>query len=172
MRRVSILNKQTALRGKELGTLGEALARRYLARAGFHDLMDLNTVRANFPFADVVATRNGTTYAISVKTRNKYETRTGNLNARYKLGKKCEEMAAHAVKHTRAVPAWLAIQVNDDLVSVYFGTLEMLRGSKGISMTPDALGDYECIAKDEAHGCEVAHLKNTYELCKPASEPD
>jgi hypothetical protein len=81
MQRISILNKQTALRAKELGALGEAMAPRYLCRAGFTELLDLNLMRRNFPFADVVATRAGISYAISVKTRNKYEARTGNLNA-------------------------------------------------------------------------------------------
>jgi Holliday junction resolvase-like predicted endonuclease len=164
MQRISILNKQTALRAKELGALGEAMAPFYLGRAGFTDLLDLNKLRRNFPFADAVATRAGITYAISVKTRNKFEARTGNLNARYKLGKKCEAMAAYATKQTRAVPAWLAIQVDGDLVSVYFGTLEILKGGTGIIMTPDMLDQYECLARDELHGCRVDHLKNTYDL--------
>lgn len=172
MLRISVLNKQTALRAKELGALGETLAQRYLERAGFTGLLDLNTLRKNFPFADVVASRGGTTYAISVKTRNKYEARTGNLNARYKLGKKCEEMAAHAAKHTNAVPAWLAIQVDGDRASVYFGTLEILKGSKGITMTPDMLDHYECLAKDELHGCQIAHLKNTYNIRTDASQTE
>jgi len=166
MQRISILNKQTALRAKELGALGEAMAPHYLCRAGFTDLIDLNLMRRNFPFADVVATRAGISYAISVKTRNKYEARTGNLNARYKLGKKCEAMAAYATKHTEAVPAWLAIQVDGNLLSIYFGTLAMLQGGTGICMTPDMLDQYECLAKEEAHGCRVEHLKNTYDLRK------
>jgi Holliday junction resolvase-like predicted endonuclease len=164
MQRISILNKHTALRAKELGALGEAMAPHYLKVAGFMDLVDLNLMRRNYPFADVVATRAGITYAISVKTRNKYEARTGNLNARYKLGKKCEAMAAYATKKTKAVPAWLAIQVEGDRVSVYFGTLEMLQGGTGICMTPDMLDQYECLAKDDLHGYRVEHLKNTYDL--------
>jgi hypothetical protein len=82
MLRISVLNKQTALRAKELGALGEALAQRYLERAGFTGLLDLNTLRKNFPFADVVASRGRATYAISVKTRNKYEARTDPLTPR------------------------------------------------------------------------------------------
>ena len=96
MQRTSVLDKGTALRAKELGTLGESIAPLYLERAGFTSIRNLNDIKTNYPYADVVATRNGITYAISIKTRNKYEARTGKLNARYKLGKKCTQMAAFA----------------------------------------------------------------------------
>jgi hypothetical protein len=47
MQRISILNKQTAYRAKELGALGEAMAPCYLSRAGFTDLLDFALNRVN-----------------------------------------------------------------------------------------------------------------------------
>jgi Holliday junction resolvase len=172
MQRVSILNRDTALRAKELGVLGERMAIEYLREAGFSDISNLNDIKNNYPYADIVATRDGLTYAISVKTRNKYEARSGNLNVRYKLGKKCEQMAAFAAKYQNATPAWLAIQVDGELASVFFGTLADLMGNKGIPMTPDATEQYECLASNEPHGWDLAHLKNTYELrCIQPTKP-
>lgn len=167
MQRVSVQNKFTALRAKELGALGETIAPRYLKRAKFTDILDMNTIKTNYPYADVVATRDGIVYAISIKTRNKYEARTGNLNSEYKLGKNCMQLAEYAAKNKNATPAWLAIQIDGERVSVFFGTLEMLNGNKGIPMTPDAVKRYERLAYEELHGCKVDHLKNVYELRQP-----
>ncbi len=73
-------------------------------------------------------------------------------------------MAAFAAKHQNATPAWLAIQVDGERASVFFGTLADLMGNKGIPMTPDATEQYECLASNESHGWDLAHLKNTHEL--------
>lgn len=166
MQRVSIINRDTALRAKELGAIGERMAVEYLDHAEFSAISNLNEIKRNYPYADIVATRDGVTYVISVKTRNKYEARSGNLNARYKLGKKCEQMAAYAAENQNATPAWLAIQVDGEYASVYFGTLADLMGNRGIPMTSDAVEQYECLANNEAHGWDILHLKNTYQLRK------
>jgi hypothetical protein len=56
MQRVSILNRDTALRAKELGVLGERMAIEYLKEAGFSDISNLNDIKNNYPYADIVAT--------------------------------------------------------------------------------------------------------------------
>jgi len=172
MQRVSVLNKQTALRAKELGRIGETIAPRYLERAGFERVSDLNEdERQNHPFFDALASRNGVTYAISIKTRNKFEARSGNLNSRYKLFKRDRiEQVRQAVEKLSAVPAWLAIQVDGETASIYFGTWDQLADKTGIPMLPDAIQRYECLANHEPHGLDIEHLKNTYEI-RPAPLP-
>jgi len=172
MQRVSILNKATAHRAKSLGKLGEKIAPFYLQRAGFESVRNLNDEQNNHPFADLLTSRRGVTYLISVKTRNKFEAGSDNLNTRYKL----HERAGHAdlikrlsAKH-QAVPAWLAIQIDEDCLSVYFGTVEQLGGNKGISMFADCLPGYECLADHEPHGLDIGHLRNIYETRLPASQ--
>ena len=150
-----------------MGDLGENLAAGYLERAGFSEILNLNEHKKNYPYADIVATRDGVTFVLSVKTRNKYETRSGNLNARYKLGKNCYKMADAAAANQNATPAWLAIQIDREHASVYFGTLTQLEGNSGIPMTPDVIDQYECIANNEPHGLDLKHLENTYELRQP-----
>lgn len=169
MRRVSVLDRDTARRAKTLGALGESLAPSYLKRAGFTSIRDLNEGRRNHPFADFMATRRGITYIISVKTRNKYQARSGSLNDRYKLhgGAPHEKLIARLCAKHKAVAAWMAIQIDGDRFSAYFGTVEQLGGNTGIPMLEDRLPEYECLAKDELHGLETAHLRNTYQTRLP-----
>ena len=166
MQRVSVLNKQTALRAKELGRVGENLAPRYLERAGFQSVSNLNEDETgNYPFFDMMASRSGVIYVISIKTRNKFEARSGNLNSRYKLFKRDRiARVQKAACDLFAVPAWLAIQVDGEMVSIYFGTWDQLADKTGISMLPDAIQHYECLASHEPHGLDIEHLKNTYEI--------
>ena len=157
------LDASTARRARGLGDVGEQLAATLLARAGFANLRNLNHAAANFPYADFYAERSGEQYVVSVKMRNKYETRTGRLNSRYKLGARCYELARRAEEQLNARAAWLAISLEPTVFSAYFGFLEQLRGSRGIAMTPLALEGYECLANSEAHVLDYAALKNTYE---------
>lgn len=171
MKRVSILNRKTAQRAKKLGDLGETIAPYYLKRAGFESVRNLNHDRSNHPFADILASKEGVTYLISVKTRNKYEARTGNLNARYKLYERPEHegLIQRLSAQHRAVPAWLAIQIDGAFLSVYFGTVEQLGRNKGIPMASDCLPAFKCLADQEPHGLDIAQLRNTYQSRLPAS---
>ncbi len=162
MARVSVLDKSTALRARTLGSIGEDLALSFLERSGFANVQNLNELRNNFPFADIVAEYGGVIYAISVKTRNKYEARTNNLNARYKLGANALRMAALLEENQNAVPAWLAVQIDGEYVSAYFGTVAQLEGNLGIPMTPDSITAYWCLADREKHEVDTSGLKNTY----------
>src|ERR1035437_4949668 len=166
MQRVSVLNKQTELQAKELGRVGEKLAPRYLKRAGFQSVSNLNEDEAaNYPFFDMMASRKGVLYAISIKTRNKFEAISGNLNSRYKLFKRDRiARVQKAANDLFAVPACLAIQVDGEIASVYFGIWDQFADKTGISMLPDAIQHYECLVKHEAHGLDIEHLKNTYEI--------
>lgn len=100
----------------------------------------------NFPFADVYAERGGHRYAISVKIRNKFET-TGRLNSRYKLGADCYRLAKLAETKLHAEAAGLAIALEPDRFSAYFGLLVQLGGNRGIAMTPAVVRTYEFVEK-------------------------
>jgi Holliday junction resolvase len=56
-------------RTTKLGRLGEQLAEERLIAAGFIDVRNLNQA-ANFPYADIVATKNNQVFLIGVKARN------------------------------------------------------------------------------------------------------
>lgn len=162
MRRIAILNQATAARAQKLGGVGEQLAMQLLRSASFTNIRNLNQVRMNFPFGDIFAERGAQRYVISVKIRNRYEARTGRLNARYKLGKRSYALAARAQVELSATPAFLAISLLSDSCSAYFAPLSVLGGSCGIAMTPKAVLRYECLAKDEIHGIDASRLKNIY----------
>lgn len=168
MPRIALLSQETALRARRLGSFGEALAGHILQNAGFANIQNLNHIRENFPFADIYAERSGRRYAISVKIRNRYQTRTGKLNPRYNLGKHCYKLATRAQAELSAIPAFLAISLHSDFYSAYFAPLTAVEGSRGISMTPAGLSRYECLAEDALHGIDASPLKNTYsEAPKP-----
>src|SRR3990172_9439143 len=84
----SRLDKSVTIRFKKIGNLGEYLAGKLLQESGFKNIKDLNKEEsANTQDFDFIAERNNIKYAISVKTRNKYENSVAGpkLNSRYKL---------------------------------------------------------------------------------------
>lgn|GEM_PF-2643541 len=111
---------------------------------------------------------------VSVKTRNKLEARSGNLNARYKLYNtlKHHDLFRRLAIEQSAIPAWLAIQMDSEHLSVYFGTVEALDGNTEIPMRPDATSNYECLARNMPHGLDISHHKNTYELRSHSTRRD
>jgi Holliday junction resolvase len=54
-----------------LGNWGEDKASKLLNGAGFYSVRNLNSAKANHPFADIFAERGGRRFIIGVKTRNK-----------------------------------------------------------------------------------------------------
>jgi hypothetical protein len=68
-----------------LGRLGEDLVAERLHRHGYTNIENLNLRRHNYPFGDLLATKNSIRYFIGVKARN--EMRQGNvgLNESYNL---------------------------------------------------------------------------------------
>jgi hypothetical protein len=150
-----------ALRVKSLGALGELIAIKSLVDNDFEKIRNLNDQKKNFPYGDLYAEKNGKRYVISVKSRNKYQ-RSGKVNSRYKLGERCYEDAKAACCQYDAEPYWMAIQFEGDKYSVYFGSLSILDGKKGIPMATTHLSKYQCLAKGKEHGIDFKPYLNIY----------
>lgn len=63
----------------------------------------------NETFADIECEKDGISYIISVKARNKYQ-KNGKLNTRYNLGDNVYEKASSAEIKYNATAYWMAIQ--------------------------------------------------------------
>lgn len=151
-------------RFKSLGDIGELLAKQLLLENGFIDVVDLNGLKANFPFADFSATKNDVQYLISVKARNKYEN-NGKINSRYKLGSKSYEhikvlLTTDEFKNHK--PAWLAIALEEKTFDAYFGLIEQLNSSRGINMSAKAKSSYVELAKEKDHTHDFSDFGNVY----------
>ena len=53
-----------------LGVFGEQLAAEALEKNGFRNVQNLNDERSNYPYADLIAEREGARFFIGVKARN------------------------------------------------------------------------------------------------------
>jgi hypothetical protein len=151
-------------RDRILGSIGEKLAISLLTRARFENIQNLNDLKKNFPFGDIIAERNGKKFVISVKARNK-RTVSGKLNARYTLGDShVYDLAAQVAKMLSGTPAFLAIQVDNlkGCYSGYFGELTLLNGNRGIAMDVEHLIKYECLGKNIKSDFDYWQLKNDY----------
>ena len=124
-------NKKEAARKKSLGELGELFAIKALVDKKFDRIRNLNDNTMNEAFADIECEQDGVKYVISVKARNKYQ-KNGRLNTRYNLGSNAYDKALLAEKKYNAQAFWLAVQFDQTLFSVYFGSLKDLNGSKAI----------------------------------------
>lgn len=124
-------NKKEAARKKSLGELGELFAIKALVDKKFDRIRNLNDNTMNEAFADIECEKDGVRYVISVKARNKYQ-KNGRLNTRYNLGSNAYDKALLAEKKYNAQAFWLAVQFDQTLFSVYFGSLKDLNGSKAI----------------------------------------
>jgi hypothetical protein len=160
------LTAKEGKRFKHLGNIGEFLAEKLLKSNGFSNIVNLNRIKNNFPFADFRAEKDGTGFLISVKTRNKYEN-NGRPNARIKLGKK---VYAHInelnndPEYKGLVPAWMIILMEENTFDAYFGTIPQLNGKRGISTSKKARDSYLELAYKEKHNFNSEEFKNTYDL--------
>ena len=129
---------------KAMGDVMEDLAVRVLQQAGFSDVQNVNAWRANHMGGDVLATRKRKRYFISVKARNKLQ-QNGSLNPSYNIYPDKVRTAAKAYK---AMPAWVTISVVSEKqqYSAYFGLIDKLPAGVGVSMRPESLATYECLA--------------------------
>ncbi len=73
----------------KLGRLGEDLAAERLKQQGFTEIENLNLRRNNYPFGDLLATKDGVRYFVGVKARNEmrqavadYRNASGRLRTR------------------------------------------------------------------------------------------
>lgn len=170
----SKLDKHVTVRFKKLGDLGEFLAEELLNESGFKNVKNLNKAEfLNNPFFDIYAERDRYKYAISVKTRNKYENSVAGikLNSRYKLTDDPKKFVEEARSKYNSEAAWVAISADIDkgVFDAYFGTLLSLFGNrKGINMSRSAVEGYEHLAllrSFEEMGIpkkEYLCLENTY----------
>ena len=69
----------------KLGRLGEDLVAERLKVQGYTAIENLNLRRHNYPFGDILATKNGNRYFIGVKARNEMRQGDVGLNKSYNL---------------------------------------------------------------------------------------
>jgi len=125
------VNKNEAARKKSLGEPGELFAIKALVDMEYDKIRNLNDDNFNEPFADLKCEKDGKTYIISVKSRNKYQ-KNGKLNSRYNLGSNAYDKSREAELKYGALAHWMAIQFDTDNYSIYFGSMSELKGSKAI----------------------------------------
>jgi hypothetical protein len=161
---------QPARRRTRLGAVGEKLAEKALKNNGFQQVCNLNKLRRNQPFADLLAEENGQRYFIGVKTRNE-DKDCGGLNESYNCvlvsdkknallksqGKSPQEITQIALQRVEklasdfdAIPAWVAVPVraHEGTYAVYFGTVAQLGCKRSIPMTHRERRDYRCLVKE------------------------
>lgn len=147
-----------------LGKCGEKLAEEVLADPGFKNTYNLNRAFPNFPYADIVATKDGTRYFISVKARNRYRKGLQNgrqiVNSRYKLGSKCYEFAESCRQVFDVTAAWITISMQKETFCAYFGLLSDLEGNKGVPMSDKAVKRYLTLAENMDHHCNHEDFRN------------
>ncbi len=161
-------------RFKKVGKLGEYIAEILLKDANFNNVENLNKDRKNTPDFDLYAEKGRFKYAISVKTRNKYENPAHGikLNSRYKLTDNPKKFEEEAYKRFKAIPSFVAIAMNIDSgnFDAYFGRLQDIKkgNKKGILMSEKNLENYQCLTSNKAitdMGItkeEYVKLKNEY----------
>jgi len=161
------LGETEGKRFKKLGDFGEILAYQLLADQCFENIINLNEIKNNAPYADFYAVKDGVEYIFSVKARNKYEN-TGKLNSRYKLGRSGIKLGKfisdEAFKqYCGATPAWLAISMETNTYDAYWGLMSELPGNQhGIPMSESAKKNYKLLAVGVAHPYKSEHFLNVY----------
>jgi hypothetical protein len=157
----TIDSKKEAMRKKALGELGELVALKTLVDHGFEKISHLNdTKRRNFPFADLLAEKDGKKYAISVKARNKFQ-KNGTLNNRYNL----KQTHIEAVEKELVAEAyWMAIPFDKKSYSVRFGSVKELKDAGGKPLSGIPMGEYceygEEWVKDKRHYFDFSFFTN------------
>jgi Holliday junction resolvase-like predicted endonuclease len=157
-------------RTTRLGRLGEELAAERLKANGFSHVTDLNAGQPKNAYGDILATRDGRRFLISVKTRNEMRQGGAKRNESYNLvqirhsrnaelkrqGKDPNEVTrmllrevVDLAKSRDAEPAWVVVTVRPKAAtySAYFGVLSELGKKRSVPMTVDALRNYECLAR-------------------------
>lgn len=158
------MSKQDAERKKSLGDIGENIAYEVLVDRSFTNVKNLNVKKTNHRFADLFAEKSGKRYVISVKTRNKCQV-NGLVNEYYNLltEESHKKNMREVEKEYNAQAHWMAVQVDAETYSVYFGSVEELGGKKTITINLDkcAKGKQgECFVKNEKHGFDMGYLSN------------
>ena len=154
------LKKKEAQRRKSLGELGELFGIKALVDESFEKIENLNDTKMNYPFADLYAEKDGKKYVISIKARNKYQ-KNGTLNSRYKLGSNAYRHAKAAEEEYDAEAYWMAVQFDEETVSIYFGSLAELNQSNGIPIRKCENGTVgKCLVEDKKHYFDFSYFDN------------
>jgi hypothetical protein len=155
----------------KLGHLGEDLAAERLRHHGFTDVENLNLRRTNYPFGDLLATKDGIRYFVGVKARNEMRQGDVGLNESYNLvlisdpvnrklkeqGNTSDQITAMLLAEVGrlaaaldATPAWVTVPIRpiSGTFSAYFGTVAQLGNRRSVPMTPKACETYRCLARD------------------------
>jgi hypothetical protein len=152
--------QKEAGRKKSLGELGELFGIKALVDNKFEKIVNLNDIKMNYPFADLYAEKDGKKYVISIKARNKNQ-KNGTLNSRYKLGSNAYSHASRAEEKFDAEAYWMAVQFDEETVSIYFGSLAELNQSNGIPMKKCESGTVGIdLVKDKLHYFDFSYFKN------------
>jgi Holliday junction resolvase-like predicted endonuclease len=155
--------KKEAARKKSLGELGELFALKALVDNGYK-VSNLNDRRMNFPFADLLAEKDGIKYIISVKSRNMLQ-KNNTLNSSYKLGDDVYDKIDKALTSIKAVPCWLAVQFERQHYSIYFGLIQELEGKKRIPINKCMQKEIgQCLAHRNKHFFDFDYFENQKEL--------
>jgi hypothetical protein len=155
----------------KLGRLGEDLVAERLQHHGYTNIENLNVRRHNYPFGDLLATKNGIRYFIGVKARNEMRQGDVGLNESYNLvlipdvlnkrlkeqGKTTDQITAMLLAEVSklaigldATPAWATVSIRprEGTYSAYFGLVARLGNRRSVPMTPKDCKEYDCLARD------------------------
>jgi hypothetical protein len=161
----------TVERITRLGRLGEDLVAERLHHHGFRDIENLNLRRHNYPFGDLLATKDQIRYFIGVKARNEMQRGGTALNASYNIvlipdpirrrleqqGKTRDQITAMLLAEVselaadlKAIPAWATVPIRplSGSYSAYFGRLAELGNRRSVPMKPADCAKYLCLARD------------------------
>ncbi len=116
----------------------------------------------HFPYPDILAQDHGIVYAISVKGRNKIML-SGKMNNRYKLNMSKAEQAVNELRALgiECVPAWVAIEIDNDRYTAYFGRMHDSARRNGIGMNESEKAGYRHLVTGIPHNRVVR--RNVYD---------
>jgi hypothetical protein len=154
-----------------LGRLGEDLVAEQLHDQGFTHIENLNLRRNNYPFGDLLATKDKVRYFIGVKTRNEMRQGDVGLNESYNIvlipdaanrrlkaqGKTTDQITSMLLAEVSALareldatPAWSTVSIRPraGTYSAFFGQVATLGNRRSVRMVPKACATYRCLARD------------------------
>jgi hypothetical protein len=155
----------------KLGRLGEDLVAERLKDQGYTGIENLNLRRHNYPFGDILATKEGIRYFIGVKARNEMRQGDVGLNESYNLvlipnvvnrklkeqGRTTDQITSMLLAEVdklagqlNATSAWATVSIRPKVgtYSAYFGLVTHLGNRRSVPMTPKACAAYHCLARN------------------------
>ena len=158
----NIINKE-ARRKKALGELGKLLGIKALVDNGFTNIKNLNGIKRNYTFADLYAEKDNKKYAISIKTRNKFQ-ENGKENMFYNLGKNVYLNSERIAEELKAEAFWMAIPFNENSYSVYLGGVKELNNKHSIPIRKCKIQEIGvCLVQNVGHYFDWDFFRNKRE---------